>query len=73
MMFVRTETAEDISAVHRLNELAFGRPNEADLVDALRRVAHPFISLVAENKRLIAGHICFSPITLEAEDSLLIL
>ncbi|WP_245553043.1 GNAT family N-acetyltransferase [Nocardia veterana] len=32
----RAETAADIPAVHMLNTAAFGRPDEADLVDALR-------------------------------------
>lgn len=56
---IRNEKAEDIPAVYRVNETAFGRRNEADLVDALRR-AEPVISLVAEKESEIVGHILFS-------------
>lgn len=69
MISIRRETAEDIPAVRRVNELAFGRPNEADLVDALRVAAHPSISLVAAWEGQVVGHIFFSPVTLEAEHS----
>src|SRR5215470_8611680 len=33
---IRAETPEDIPAIHYIHTAAFGRPNEADLVDALR-------------------------------------
>ncbi|HEY0158032.1 MAG TPA: N-acetyltransferase [Thermoanaerobaculia bacterium] len=64
-MIVRTETPADAAAIHRLNELAFGQPAEAELVDVLRVAARPFLSLVAEEGGEIAGHICFTPVTME--------
>ena len=69
MMTIRAETAEDIQAVRRVNELAFGRPNEAALVDRLRANARPYISLVAASNGQVVGHIFFSPVTIEAADS----
>jgi len=36
---VRKESPEDRAAVRRSNDLAFGRPGEAGLVDALRGVS----------------------------------
>jgi putative acetyltransferase len=69
MITVRAEAAADIPAAHRVNELAFGRPGEADLVDALRVAARPYISLVAIDEGQVVGHIFFSPVTLEAADS----
>jgi hypothetical protein len=33
---IRQERPEDVAGVRRVNELAFARPAEADLVDALR-------------------------------------
>ena len=36
-MSIRLERPEDASQVRLINELAFGQPLEADLVDALRR------------------------------------
>jgi putative acetyltransferase len=64
-MIIRTETPADADAIHHVNELAFGRPAEAELVDALRHEARPFISLVAEDEGEIVGHICFTPVTVE--------
>ena len=37
MLMIRPEQPEDIPAIHHVNAIAFGQPNEADLVDALRR------------------------------------
>jgi putative acetyltransferase len=62
-MIIRKETAGDVVAIHQLNELAFGRPAEANLVGALRVAAEPFISLVAEDKGKIVGHISFTAVT----------
>jgi putative acetyltransferase len=67
MVTVRAEISEDIDAVRRVNELAFGQPNEADLVDALRKVADPQISLVAIESAQIVGHIFFSPVLIESQ------
>ncbi|HEY0101297.1 MAG TPA: N-acetyltransferase [Pyrinomonadaceae bacterium] len=67
MIIVRAETSKDIEAVRRVNQLAFGRAEEANLVDALRLAAHPYISLVAETGGRVAGHIFFSPVTIETE------
>ena len=73
MVTIRAETAEDIPAVRLVNELAFGQPDEAGLVDALRASAQPHISLVATRQGQVVGHIFFSPVTIEAADSALIL
>jgi putative acetyltransferase len=67
MTNIRFEREEDLSAIRRVNELAFGQPNEADLVDALRINAHPHISLVAVDGEEIVGHIFFSPVTIQSE------
>jgi putative acetyltransferase len=66
---IRAENAEDIPAIRRVNELAFGRTNEATLVDALRAVSNPQVSLVAVENDQIVGHIFFSPVTIESEES----
>ena len=65
---IRPERSEDAAAIHDVNLRAFGQPNEADLVDALRaNGASPFISLVAESREgAIVGHILFTPVTIEA-------
>lgn len=68
MVVIRPETAEDSRAVRLVNEQAFARPNEADLVAALRTNAAPIISLVAEGDGRVVGHIFFSPVQVEAAD-----
>lgn len=69
MVTVRAETSGDIAAVRRVNELAFGRPNEAALVDALRHASDPYISLVAIESGQVVGHIFFSPVSIESQDT----
>ena len=73
MFTVRAEIAEDIPVIRQVNELGFGQPCEADLVDALRAAVLPYISLVAVSEGGVVGHIFFSPVTLESEDSAFIL
>ena len=68
-MIIRPEREEDYESVRRVIELAFGQPDEADLVDALRRLASPYISLVAVQDDEIVGHIFFSPVTIHTDDS----
>jgi putative acetyltransferase len=67
MIGVRTEKTEDHESVRRVNELAFGQRNEADLVDALRANARPYISLVAVADDQVVGHIFFSRVSVESE------
>lgn len=65
-MIIRVETPDDHESVHRVNELAFPTPGEADLVDALRKTVHPYISLVAIDEDQVVGHILFSPVSIES-------
>lgn len=67
MSTIRAEQAEDHESIRRVVELAFGKPNEADLVEALRKYAHPHISLVAVVDGQVVGHIFFSPVSIESE------
>jgi len=66
MIIIRLENLDDIAAIRNVNERAFGRPAEADLVDVLRRNGKATLSLVAEDDGQIAGHILFSPVTIES-------
>ena len=61
---VRFEEARDIDGVRETNELAFGTPLEARLVDALRGADHS-LSLVATMDDRVVGHILFTPVNLE--------
>lgn len=64
MLTIRCETPEDIPAIHHIHTAAFGRPNEADLVDALRQHNALTIALVAVKDGCLVGHIAFSPVTI---------
>ena len=59
-MTVREETSVDRPEVHAIHCAAFGRREEADLVDALRSEGVVLASLVAEAEHRLAGHILFS-------------
>jgi putative acetyltransferase len=61
---IRPERRADEAGIRRVNEAAFGRPAEADLVDALRAAGAVIGSLVAEEEGEVVGHILFSPATL---------
>lgn len=68
-IIIRPEKNEDIPVIHQVNQLAFGRENEAQLVSMLRKENVITLSLVAESNGQIIGHILFSPVTITNADS----
>ncbi len=72
-MIIRAEELKDQFAVYAVNQSAFETPAEADLVDILRKEAHPIVSLVAEENGAIIGHIMFSPVSLSGHSDLKIM
>ncbi len=62
---IRPEQPDDIDAIRRINELAFGAPGEAKLVDALRNANAIVLSLVAEVDKQVVGHILFSSVDID--------
>lgn len=62
MTLVRAERPEDRASVRRVIVEAFGRSEEADLVDALRASDAwvPGLSLVAEEDGGVVGHVLFT-------------
>ena len=65
MITIRPERPEDTSRVRHVNELAFGQPAEADLVERLRQACTDSLSLVAEDDAVV-GHILFTPVVVES-------
>jgi putative acetyltransferase len=61
---IRPERVEDAPRVRQVNELAFGQPAEADLIEKLRRACTDSLSLVAEEDEVV-GHILFTPVAVE--------
>lgn len=66
---IRQEQPGDIDAIRRINELAFGGHAEAKLVDALRSANAILLSLVAEVDGQIVGHILFSPVIIDRDNT----
>ncbi len=62
-MHIRAEAPEDSGAIRQVIVAAFGRTDEADLVDRLRDLTIP-ISFVAVDSGQVVGHIVFSPVTI---------
>ena len=69
-MRVRAEVPADLDAVRELNRAAFGGPDEARIVDAIRGAVSPIVSLVADDHGTVVGHILFSPVTLTSASHL---
>ena len=66
---VRHERPGDEAEIARVNDAAFGQPDESRLVEAVRRTGQATISLVAFDERGIIGHILFTPVRLESPGS----
>ena len=61
---VRPERPGDAPEIREVNELAFGGPQEAQLVDALRGTDEA-LSFVATVDDRVVGHILFTPVQIE--------
>jgi putative acetyltransferase len=68
-MEIRDESVGDEAAIRRLHLAAFGGDAEARLVDALRERGKAVVSLVAVEAGDIVGHVLFSRVTIDGNDS----
>ncbi len=65
MTEIRAERPEESAAIRTVHQQAFyPSPNEAHLVELLRRAGRMAFSLVAVSDGLIVGHVAFSPVTI---------
>jgi putative acetyltransferase len=62
---IREEEPSDHARVDEIQKAAFGSPLEAELVRALRGSGPPRLSLVAELREEVVGHVFFSPVSIE--------
>jgi len=64
-VIVRGEVPGDLGRIRVVDEAAFGRSDEAGLVDSLRHEGVVLASLVAELEARVVGHILFSRMSIE--------
>lgn len=70
MILIRPEGKQYIAGVYKVEERAFKRDGEAQLVDRLRARGMVTLSLVALKDGEVVGHVLFSPVRLvNGEDS----
>ena len=69
-LVIRKEHAGDQEKIYFVNDQAFERSDEAELVDTLRRQNKLLISLVAEIDKKIVGHIAFSKVFIQSSGRL---
>jgi putative acetyltransferase len=60
---VRAPKPKDFAAIHAVEAAAFGREDEALLVETVRAEGAALVELVAEEEGQIVGHILFSRMT----------
>jgi len=70
-MIIRQEKPEDIDDIHALNDLAFGQPQEANIIDKLRINCDNLLSLVVIENEKVVGHILFSPVEIEGQHGII--
>jgi len=70
-MILRTETPTDIEATTAMVDLSFGETTESLLIDLIRRSDRfvPELSIIAEEAGAVVGHILFSYVTIEGDES----
>jgi putative acetyltransferase len=69
MITIRAETSKDLDSIRHVVEMAFGQTGEARLVEALRQAGALITSLVAVEEKQIVGHIAFSALAIESQDT----
>ncbi len=66
---IKVETLANFDSIREINKLAFGQPQEAQLIESLRKLENyiPELSLIAFKDDKAIGHILFFPIYIETE------
>lgn len=66
---IRNELPADVAEIGRINDAAFGQPQEGRIIAALRDTGAVLLSLVAVVDGRLAGHVLFSPATVIRESN----
>ena len=64
MIEIRHAKPGELRSIFHVHQGAFGRPNEAQLVEQLHAANKALVSLVAAHSGQVVGHLLFSPVTL---------
>jgi len=69
-MIIRPEAPPDSDAISRVVTAAFGRADEARVVERIRASGHylPALALVADDGERLVGHVMTSYVTVEGDD-----
>ncbi|HEY9810064.1 MAG TPA: N-acetyltransferase [Halomicronema sp.] len=72
MVLIRSEIQSDHEQIREVISAAFGRTNEAELIDKIRCSSYflPQLSLVAVEKEEVLGHILFSLIEIDGVEKI---
>lgn len=70
-MIIRQKQHDDIAEIRALNEKAYTQIQEANVIDNLRKNWVGVLSLVAIEDEKIAGHIRFSPASIEGHHGII--
>ena len=63
-MDIRDERPADVRSIRLVNRRAFGRDQEANIVDALRSNGATLLSMIAVDEDDVVGHVMYSPVTI---------
>ena len=70
-VLIRSETPADVDPIGRMVDLTFGETVESRLIELIRASDRfvPDLSLVADEEGNVVGHVLFSYVTIEGDDS----
>ena len=68
---IRDDQPQDYPTIRAITQHAFGRTDEADLVERLRGDGDALVELVFEHEQGLTGHILYSPLLIEQEHRVL--
>jgi putative acetyltransferase len=63
-MDIRDERPADVRSIRQVNWRAFGRDQEADIVDAVRSNGATLLSMIAVDEDDVVGHVMYSPVAI---------
>jgi len=69
MIRIREEMPDDYGQIRHVNDQAFKCPDEGRIVDQIRAKEKEIISLVAQIEEKVVGHILYSPVWIDCDQT----